>query len=200
MLQKDFFILYIAIGLMILNIYLIYKKNSVIEGMYGAVNTEALANLASMYKNGVLKVSSLEVTGPATIKGKLNCASDVDVSGDINGDNIISDNDLKAKTINVSGDGIITGIRFTNFSNYAYIQTNQSNGFKFAKFQSTTPTSVTSHNVNASGNLNGSTVNGKKPIYENDNITIKNKYDELVQIAPGVKKVGSSEELIINKR
>ena len=36
--KKDLLILYIAIGLMLINIYLTYKKNIVVEGMSNSVN------------------------------------------------------------------------------------------------------------------------------------------------------------------
>ena len=66
--------LYIAVILTIISLLMIYnfiKKDPVIEGManVSGVTYEALQSLASMYKEGKLKVSDLEVTGNTTLHG-----------------------------------------------------------------------------------------------------------------------------------
>jgi len=77
--------LYIAVILTIISLLMIYnffKKDPVIEGManVSGVTYEALQSLASMYKEGKLKVSELEVTGPATINGHITCKGGGDFS------------------------------------------------------------------------------------------------------------------------
>ena len=75
--------------LIILILFLIYvhfvKKDPVIEGManVSGVTYEALQSLASMYKEGKLKVSELEVTGPATINGHITCKGGGDFSASV---------------------------------------------------------------------------------------------------------------------
>tara|TARA_Y100000780_G_C13688585_1_gene418614 strand:+ start:3251 stop:4027 length:777 start_codon:yes stop_codon:yes gene_type:complete len=72
--------------LIILILFLTYihfiKKDPVIEGManVSGVTYEALQTLASMYNSGKLKVSELEVTGPATINGHITCKGGGDFS------------------------------------------------------------------------------------------------------------------------
>ncbi|MBA42593.1 MAG: hypothetical protein CMF62_01105 [Magnetococcales bacterium] len=71
--------------LIILILFLVYihfiKKVPILEGMSGAVNPEALANLSAMYNNGKLKVSSLEVTGDTNLKGKANIDGKITCKG-----------------------------------------------------------------------------------------------------------------------
>jgi hypothetical protein len=72
--------------LIILILILIYihfiKQVPILEGM--TVNPEALANLSSMYKNGKLKVSELEVTG--NIKANDIKANNIKAKGNIDSD------------------------------------------------------------------------------------------------------------------
>jgi hypothetical protein len=72
MFKNELVILYIIAGLLIINILMLSRSRMKIEGMSVDVNPEALANLSTMYNNGKLKVSELEVTGKANITGDLN--------------------------------------------------------------------------------------------------------------------------------
>jgi len=78
--------LYIAVILTIISLLMIYnfiKKDPVIEGManVSGVTYEALQSLASMYKEGKLKVSELEVTGNTTLNGLTTVKNELEVTG-----------------------------------------------------------------------------------------------------------------------
>jgi len=94
--------------LIILILFLIYvhfiKKDPVIEGManVSGVTYEALQSLASMYKEGKLKVSELEVTGPATISGVTSEALQSLAS-------IYKEGKLKVYELEVTGPATING-------------------------------------------------------------------------------------------
>ena len=76
--------------LIILILFLVYihfiKKVPILEGMSGAINPEALANLSAMYNNGKLKVSSLEVTGDTNLKGKATITGNAKITGNLDTD------------------------------------------------------------------------------------------------------------------
>ncbi|MBA43022.1 MAG: hypothetical protein CMF62_03320 [Magnetococcales bacterium] len=109
---------------MLINIYLTYKKNIVVEGMSNSVNPEALANLSAMYNNGVLKVSELEVTGKTKLGDNITFSKDgkngvlvipsvkghhftfagtggLRIDGNMHSDRAHVDNHLRSKTIGV---------------------------------------------------------------------------------------------------
>lgn len=105
--------------LSIIVIYLIYKQsyieNRTTEHMtIGDINTEALANLSSMYKSGVLNVSDLVVSGNATIGGNVTVTGNTTLNGPISAKNTLeidlrgAKNDGKAiKIIGNENDGQI---------------------------------------------------------------------------------------------
>ncbi|MBA42938.1 MAG: hypothetical protein CMF62_02875 [Magnetococcales bacterium] len=145
-------ILYIQIGILLITIYLLYKKNIIVEGMTNSVNPEALANLSAMYNNGKLKVSELEVTGRSNLKGGINGTTvhgGLDVTGRSN---------LKG---GINGTTVHGGLDVTGRSNLK----GGING-------------TTIHGgLNVTGNISvkGLNISGKKPVLKGEiiNITMK---------------------------
>ena len=179
--------LYIAVILTIISLLMIYnffKKDPVIEGManVSGVTYEALQSLASMYKEGKLKVSELEVTGPATINGHITCKGGGDFSAsEVAKRYLFSDYESGGKKLRVGNPWGVPGI----YSEGGHLAMGSKDGDIYCGGKNYNHTSgrLFSAELNVSGytNINGLTVKENaifnKVLDVHDRLWVKNRID-----------------------
>jgi len=197
--------LYIAVILTIISLLMIYnffKKDPVIEGManVSGVTYEALQSLASMYKEGKLKVSELEVTGPATINGHITCKGGGDFSAsEVAKRYLFSDYESGGKKLRVGNPWGVPGI----YSEGGHLAMGSKDGDIYCGGKNYNHTSgrLFSAELNVSGytNINGLTVKENaifnKVLDVHDRLWAKNRIDtKALKVRAGKLEVTNNQD------